>query len=80
MNKLIFQIGMLSFFVTSVVFGLQGFSLFDTISRAFIIFIGVELIGTFLLTVLSWFSMEGKDKSKLSEANVNEPTIAAKKS
>lgn len=80
MNKIIFQIGMLSFFVTSVVFGLQGFSLFETITRAFIVFIGVELAGTFLLTALSWLSAEEKDKTKLSDPNAGAPTVAAKKS
>lgn len=80
MNKIIFQIGMLSFFVTSVVFGLQGFSLFETISRAFIVFIGVELTGTFLLTALSWSSVEGKNKTKLSDPGASTPTVATKKS
>jgi hypothetical protein len=78
MNKIIYQIGLLSFFVTSVVFGLQGFTLFDTISRAFIVFIGVELTGTLLLTALSWLSVEGK-KNKLTDSNVNTPTVATKK-
>jgi hypothetical protein len=79
MNKIIYQIGLLSFFVTSVVFGLQGFSLFDTISRSFIVFIGVELTGTLLLTALSWLSVEGKNKNKLTDADVTASTVATKK-
>jgi hypothetical protein len=77
MNKIIYQIGLLSFFVTSVVFGVQGFSLFDTIIRAFIVFVGVELAGTLLLTALSWFSIEDKHKDKLTDGT---PTVATKKS
>ena len=80
MNKIIYQIGLLSFFVTSVVFGLQGFSLFDTISRAFIVFIGVVLTGTLLLTALSWLSIEEKNKNKLMDSDANAPTVATKKS
>ena len=44
MNKLIFQIGALAFFVSSVVFSLQRFSVMETVSRSFIVFVGAVLL------------------------------------
>ena len=41
MNKIIFQIGMLGFCVSAVLFGTQGLSLMETVARAFIVFITV---------------------------------------
>ena len=41
MNKIIFQIGMLGFCVSAVLFGTQGMSLMETVARAFIVFIVV---------------------------------------
>ncbi len=38
MNKIIFQIGLLAFCVSSVIFGMQGNNLLETITRAFIVF------------------------------------------
>jgi len=42
MNKIIFQIGLLGFCVSAVLFGTQGMSLMETVARAFIVFIAVE--------------------------------------
>ena len=41
MNKIIFQIGMLGFCVSAVLFGTQGMSLMETVARAFTVFIVV---------------------------------------
>lgn len=43
MKGIIFEIGLLAFFVSAVAFASQGSSLFETISRAFLVFVGVEL-------------------------------------
>jgi hypothetical protein len=43
MNKVIFQIGLLAFFVSTVVFGTEGHPLLGILSRAFVVFIGVIL-------------------------------------
>jgi hypothetical protein len=43
MNKAIFQIGVLSFLVATVVFGTEGHPLLGVLSRAFVVFIGVVL-------------------------------------
>jgi hypothetical protein len=53
MKTVVFELGLLSFFVSAVVFGAQGASLFDMISRAFIVFIGIELAATTILAMVS---------------------------
>lgn len=40
MNKIIFQIGLLLFFVSIVLFSMSGGEILDVIMRAFIVFIG----------------------------------------
>lgn len=74
MKGIIFEIGLLAFFVSAVAFGSQGNSLFDTISRAFIVFICVELIATAALAIAS----SGANDTKAGEQqNHNEQNAAA---
>ncbi len=40
MNKIIFQIGLLLFFVSIVLFSMSGGEILDVVMRAFIVFIG----------------------------------------
>ncbi|HCV43052.1 MAG TPA: hypothetical protein DGH68_06175 [Bacteroidetes bacterium] len=48
-NKIIFQIGVLAFCVTAVFFGVQNLPLIETVSRSFIVFVGVVLTVAFAL-------------------------------
>ncbi len=52
MNKIIFQIGALAFFVSLVAFSTERYSLLDTVARAFIVFISV-IVALMMLLVLS---------------------------
>jgi hypothetical protein len=52
MKTVVFEVGLLGFFVSAVVFGAQGASLFDMVARAFIVFIGIELAATLVLAML----------------------------
>jgi hypothetical protein len=52
MKTVVFEVGLLGFFVSAVVFGAQGTNLFDTIARAFIVFIGIELAATLVLAMI----------------------------
>ena len=54
-NKIIFQIGVLAFCVTAVFLGIQNISLMDTISRSFIVFVGVILTMALALMAGSMF-------------------------
>jgi hypothetical protein len=70
MNKIIFQLGLLGFFVSCVLFGLQGFSLFDAIGRAFLVFIAVIFGGAILLAMISWISSMSHHTTRLSEEEI----------
>jgi Na+/H+ antiporter NhaD/arsenite permease-like protein len=43
MNRVIFQVGLLSFCISTVVFGIQGEGLMQTIARSFLVLTGVTL-------------------------------------
>ena len=75
MSKALLQIGFLSFFVAAVIFGLQSFSLFDTIGRAFIVFVSVIIVGTIVLTLASWISITRKGDE--TEASAETPAHSA---
>ena len=59
MRKMIFEIGLLAFCVSAVVFVLQGYGIFDTLGRAFIVFVGVVLTGVVGLAVSAWYAADG---------------------
>lgn len=60
MNKIIFQIGLLAFFVCIVIFTSQTGSVLDAISRSFLVFIGVILFATMVLGVSMLFTTHGQ--------------------
>jgi len=60
MNKLIFQIGLLAFFVSIVLFGSNGANLVDMVSRSFIVFIIFTVGAVCLLIVGSWVMVNGR--------------------
>jgi hypothetical protein len=53
MTKVMFQIGLLAFFVSVVIFGTQGLALMDMIARSFIVFIAVVAGQVIVLVVAS---------------------------
>ena len=65
MKTIVFELGLLAFFVSAVVFGAQGASLFDMIARAFIVFIGIELAATTVFAMVS-------QRPRQAEAEVRE--------
>jgi hypothetical protein len=53
MNRIIFQIGMLSFCISTVALGIQGEGLMQTIARSFLVLIGVVLALTISFMIAS---------------------------
>jgi hypothetical protein len=51
MNKIVFQIGILGFCVSAVVFGGSGGSVLDIVSRSFIVFVGIVIAAAVTLFV-----------------------------
>jgi ACR3 family arsenite efflux pump ArsB len=54
----IFQIGLLSFFIATVVFGIQGYSLIDLVTRSFLVFIGVLVALTAIFAAGVFFARQ----------------------
>ena len=52
MNKVIFQIGVLAFCVSIVALGAQQTALMETLSRSFIVFVGVVVTCVILYTIM----------------------------
>jgi hypothetical protein len=67
MNKIIFQIGLLAFFASSVFFASDGLDLMGIVSRGFLVFVGVVLLAAGGLLVSSLF-LVGKDETKEKES------------
>jgi hypothetical protein len=53
MTKVMFQIGLLAFFVSAVIFGTEGLPIMDAVARAFIVFIAVVGAQVVVLVVAS---------------------------
>jgi len=64
MNKVIFQIGLLAFCVSSVVFGIQGNNLLETVSRGFIVFIAVVCTIALLLFAVSMMAAKQQARNQ----------------
>lgn len=60
MNRVIFQLGLLAFFIATVAFGLQHDSLLDTVSRAFIVFITVVVAAAGVVALGVVFASKNK--------------------
>ena len=60
MRKVIFELGLLAFCVSTVVFVLQGYGIFDTLGRAFIVFIGLVMTGAVGLALSAWYAVDLK--------------------
>jgi hypothetical protein len=67
MTKVMFQIGLLAFFVSAVVFGMQGLPVMDAIARAFIVFIAVVAGQLAVLVVASGMRRAPEPAAPVSE-------------
>jgi hypothetical protein len=72
MNKVIFEIGLLSFFVSTIIFGTEGHTLLGILSRAFVVFISVVLSLGGILAAGLFLASQEKVQPK------EEPRITAK--
>jgi hypothetical protein len=53
MTKVMFQIGLLAFFIAAVIFGPEGLPIMDAVARAFIVFMAVVGAQVIVLVVAS---------------------------
>jgi hypothetical protein len=61
MTKVVFEVGMLGFFVSAVYFGTQGMVLMDMVLRSFIVFIAIVLGQTVVFVAIT--SMKNTKKA-----------------
>jgi hypothetical protein len=62
MTKVVFQVGMLGFFVSAIYFGTQGMLLMDMVLRSFIVFIAIVLGQTVVFVIVA--SMKSSQKAE----------------
>lgn len=74
MNKIIFQIGLLLFFVSIVLFSMSGGEILDVVMRAFIVFIGATGVMGLVGFVTLIFTTQSKSQREphTSGAHVSE--------
>ncbi len=76
MNKLIFQLGILGFCVSAVVFGANGAGLLEIVSRAFLVFVGIVL-AIVLVVVVGGSMVESNKRRQLMKERAEAQTSAA---
>lgn len=66
-NKIIFQIGLLAFCVSAVIFATGRVQLLEAVSRSFIVFVGVIIISAVSLTVMALVGRKRPEQKKQAE-------------
>jgi hypothetical protein len=66
MTKVMFQVGLLGFFVSALYFGTQGMPLMDMVLRSFIVFIAIVVGQAVLFVVLA--TMKSKPQNVPSKS------------
>ncbi len=61
MNKIIFQIGLLAFCVSAVMFATERTHLLEAVSRSFIVFVGVVVLTAVSLSVVAMVTKKRND-------------------
>lgn len=60
MTKIMFQVGLLGFFVAALYFGTQGMPLMDMVVRSFIVFIAVVLVQAVIFVAIASMKIPAK--------------------
>lgn len=61
MTKVMFQVGLLGFFVSALYFGMQGMPLMDMVLRSFIVFIAIVLVQAAIVVSMASMKKTKKD-------------------
>lgn len=71
MTKVMFQVGLLGFFVSALYFGTQGMPLMDMVLRSFIVFIGIVVVQAMIFVIVA--SMKKTTKSAPEKPRAEHP-------
>ena len=77
MNKIIFQLGALAFFVSLVAFSTERYPILDTVARAFIVFIIVTVALSALFALAVVLASRDPNQPKDESRPVNKPSQTA---
>ncbi|MCX6135312.1 MAG: hypothetical protein NTU47_16020 [Ignavibacteriales bacterium] len=77
MNKIIFQIGALAFFVSLVAFSTERYPVLDTVARAFIVFVIVTVALSALLALAVLIASKERSPQKEEPRPVSKPSQTA---
>jgi hypothetical protein len=79
MTKVMFQVGLLAFFISAIVFGTQDMPLMDMILRAFIVLIATILVQAVVFIMVASMKTKpktGREKSIIESAPMAPPPEA----
>jgi uncharacterized membrane protein YgaE (UPF0421/DUF939 family) len=79
MNKLIFQLGILGFCVSAVIFGANGAGLLEIVSRAFLVFVGIVLAVVMIVLVGGSMVENNKRRQSMKEGEDAQASAAAQR-
>jgi hypothetical protein len=71
MTKVMFQVGLLAFFIAAILFGTQGMPLMDMILRAFIVFIATVLVQAIIFVMVASMKSPKKAAREVSHPDHN---------
>jgi hypothetical protein len=76
MTKVMFQVGLLGFFVSALYFGTQGMPLMDRVLRSFIVFIAIVLAQAVIFVIIASMKKSKNSASpKPSPAHRHTPPV-----
>ncbi|HXG01728.1 MAG TPA: hypothetical protein VNL69_13110 [Bacteroidota bacterium] len=78
MNRLIFQLGILGFCVSAVIFGANGGTLVEIVSRSFLVFVGIVLAAV-MIVVIGGTMLENSRRRHEPSASPQSPPTAAQR-
>jgi len=79
MNTVIFQIGLLAFCVSVVILGVQQLPVLETVSRSFMVFVGIVVICAILYTMNVILFVKSRISKNVNSASPTQNTNAGKK-
>lgn len=71
MTKVMFQVGLLAFFISAILFGTQGMPLMDMILRAFIVFVATVLVQAVIFVMVASMKHPKKTPGATGQADRN---------
>lgn len=79
MNRLIFQLGILGFCVSAVIFGANGGTLVEIVSRSFLVFVGIVLAAVMIVVIGGTMVENNRRRHEPSASSQQSPPTAGQR-